>query len=411
LPPEINRITLEEALAMAQKHFRVASGESVPLQQASGRILHQYLRAVTSLPKFDVSEKDGFAVSRKDLARATPDKPVRLRISQRIGLGPLPIKPLRPGTCARILTGGFLPPNSDSVVMQEDVLEKGEYVCFKGQPRPCENVYPRGADVKEGEELFAPGHILRPEDVNLLVSLGTTRVEVSRVLDVSILATGSELVQTTDELGSGKVLESNKVVIKNKLNGFGFLASDAGIVGDNASEIAKSIEDALQRSDALVTTGGSSVGGADLVEDALRMIGAKILFHGVKLRPSSTAALALKGGKPIFSLSGLLQSCLVAIYYIVIPTLAWMRGDSDSPIPRVRARLEEGLAIGGEKDFMRAVWCKIEERGATLFARPLKASSHSRSVIVKANGIFLAKGGSRLAEGDFVLALVPGKLP
>jgi molybdenum cofactor synthesis domain-containing protein len=384
-----------------KKEFKQIGPERIPTKDALGRIAAVDILSEEDLPPYDISEKDGYAVNHSSILGASTSSPVALKVTQVLTPGSVPL-PLQLGTCAKIFTGARLPDGADCVVMQEDVIERNDTITFSSPVQPGSNIFKKGSDIKKGEKIISKWNIFGPYELNVISSLNIKQVDVLPKLKIAVLSTGSELISQPDENTKGKILDTNKPVLINVLNDFGFQTIDAGIEPDDATRIANKIKEFIDISDAIVVTGGSSVGAHDLTISSIMEKGGRILFHGVKLRPSSTAAIASLSGKPVFSLSGLIQSSLVAIHLITIPTLRYIQG-ADFKYPKVlEAKLDQEIHVDLPEDFLRAVWVRVTNKAGLLFANPTLASSHSRSVFLKSNGIVLVRGGETLQKGDLV---------
>lgn len=409
LPARVNRIPIEEARTLLEKVLPVQPPELVPTASAVGRILVEDFVAQKPFPPFDVSHIDGFAVRTYDLRGASPDSPVTLKVKGASRpAGALPRRIGR-GECIRVFTGAPLPPGADAVVMQEKVKAEGQVATFVGGERPLTNIYRAGDDVKPGALLLARGHSLTARDVSFLLTYGVRELKVARALRVSVLATGSELVEEPEQLGEGKTLESNRIVLKELLRELGFVPADAGVAPDEVGPLASAMNDALQGSDALLTTGGSSVSEADLVPDAVASLGGSVVFHGLLLKPSRTVGVAIVRGKPVFLLSGLIQASISALYNVVLPSLRHVQGLGWRGLSSVKARVTEDVAASDVPQIRRVIWVSLTSEGAILRASPIRASSPSRIVITRANAFIVTGPGQALKKGDLVdVRLPPG---
>jgi len=399
---DIERISYERLRPRISARLPVLSPESVEIFSADGRYLAAAVRAAKSVPPYDVSEKDGFAVSSRALAEATSDNPITLRVTDTVSPGRISRKQLGSGECMKILTGAYLPPGADAVVMQEDVEFVRGRATFTKSINVGANLFRAGSDIKKGEVLFDKGHRLSFEDTYILDSAGISDVPVTQRVKVGVLATGDELTGERSKTRDGFILDINRPVIMSHLERCGFLATDAGLARDDIDDISGHIERVLSKVDALITTGGSSVSNVDLVSESLSSMNTKRVFHGVKMRPSSTAGLSLHGSKPIFILSGLIQSCLVALYSFVIPSLRFMAGLGYTFHSAIEAKIEDDFKLWGEPGFKRAVWVHIENRNGVLYAIPSPASSHSRSVLRTSHGFFIGNSGSIITKGSTI---------
>lgn len=405
---DIERIPFDRIESLAGKKLKVVGPESLDLFLASSRYLAQDIFASKPIPPFDTSEKDGFAVRSKDLKNASAKHPVKLRVVGVAKAGEKPRPPLVKGDCVRIFTGAYLPLNADVVVMQEEVSynENEDIVEFNKPVDPGTNIFKKGSDIKDGELLFSKGHLLYPEDIYLLASAGISKVSVLKKLKVGVLATGDELTSNPNAQKDGFVLDVNRPVLLHHLELCGYSPQDAGLARDDVSDISTHIKKSIHHLDALITTGGSSVGKVDMVSESLRSIGAHRVFHGVKLRPSSTAGLSIYDSKPIFILSGLTQSCLVALYAIVIPTLRKMTGLGFTFNSVILTKLDEDFRVRGETGFKRAVWVRVQNKDGTLRAIPSMVSSHSRSILHKCHGFFIGDSGSLIKKGTVIPIII-----
>lgn len=397
----MQRIPYAEIESIVKKEFEQKMPEKILTKDALGRITATDILSKEDFPPHDISEKDGYAVNHLSILGASISSPVTLKVTQVVSPDSIPLS-LEMDTCAKIFTGARLPEGTDSVVMQEEVIEKGDSITFLSSVQPGTNIFRKGSDIRKGEKIISKWNILGPYELNVMSSLAIDQVDVLPKLKVAILSTGSELVSQVDDTTTGKILDTNKPVLMSVLRDAGFQTIDAGIEPDDAVKIANKVKNFIDISDAVVVTGGSSVGAHDLTISSIREMGARILFHGVKLRPSSTAGMASLSGKPVFSLSGLIQSSLVAIHLITIPTLRYIQG-SDFRYPRiVEAKIDQEIHVDLPHDFLRAIWVKVTAKDGILSANPTLASSHSRSVFLKSNGILLVKGSETLHKGDLV---------
>lgn len=404
------RISYEEVEALVEREFRRMQPEKVNISRAIGRILAEDITSDKDFPLYDTSEKDGYALNHRSILNASSSSPILLKVDQIIRPGFIP-SPLKKDSCSKILTGAWLPQGADSVVMQEEAVEKSDGVLFKHPVSPWSNVVRKGDDIKKGEKIIPKWKKVGAYELVILYTLGIQKVSVLPNLRVAILSTGSELISNY-KLGSrAKIIDINRPVLTRILQGAGYDTVDAGIASDDIKEISKKTQIFMKKADAMVITGGSSVGKYDMTTDSLKKIGANILFHGVKLRPSSTAGVAELDGKPIFLLSGLIQSAVLATFLIVLPTLHYIQGAEFGFTDVITAKLNRDLVVDAARDFLRAVWVKISSLQGELVAEPLIASSHVRSVLVKGNGLLLVRGGTALRRGQTVKVNIIKSLP
>lgn len=407
MPANVVRIPFEEAVSRLTSVLKVRKPTSVPVIDAIGCSLASDIVAGWRLPRFDVSHMDGYAVRSEDLAGASRDSPVVLRVqgmSRPDGLEP---SMLEPGTCVRVLTGGRVPSGSDSVVAQEAVQRKGDEVSFTERVEPGSHIHGAGSDVREGALLFRRGHVLNARDLSFLLAFGLPSVSVGLRLRVGVLASGNELVEGLGGPVEGKVIETNRMVLAEVLQASGFLVEDLGLSRDDAGEIASHLKKGLGRCDAILTTGGSSVSEADLVPDALRLLGGVEVFHGLLLRPSRTLGAFLSGEVPVFLLSGLIQGGVSAFFNMVYPALRYMDGMGWEPLPSVKTTLSKGLDRREGEMFKLVTWVRLTADQGRLMAEPIMSASTTRFVLTKANGFVVRDPGQSFKVGDMVDVRLP----
>ncbi|KHL69843.1 molybdopterin molybdenumtransferase [Pseudomonas flexibilis] len=329
--------------------------ESVPLEQADGRVLAAPLIAGLDLPPWDNSAMDGYALRLAD-GQGEP-----LPVSQRILAGSAP-QPLKPGTCARIFTGAPLPPGADCVEMQEntEVLADGR-VRFLEALRPGRNVRPRGQEVRTGETLLAAGSQLGPIELALAASIGIGTVTVRRRPRVALLSTGDELVEPGQPLGPGQIYNSNRRLLAAWLMRLGCEMRDAGILADDLQATRAALA-GVGEVDLILSTGGVSVGEADYLGQVLREAGDLALWK-LAIKPGKPLTCGHYRGVPVLGLPGNPASTLVTFGLLARPYLlrrlgveaveplgvevpagfAWERAGNRREY--LRARLEQGRAV------------------------------------------------------------------
>ncbi len=309
------RMTLSDAIDRLMKEDLIRVGtEIVSVYNACNRILAEDVIAKFDIPHFDRSAVDGYAVRAEDTFGASPNNPISLKIGGKIEIGEKPIE-LKRGEAIRVSTGSAIPKNANAVVMLEFTREFDGFVEIYKAVAPFENVSRRGEDFKAGEIVLRKGEVLLPQDIGVLRSLGYSNIRVLKKPVVSIIATGNELISSADEMYVGKVLNSNSPMLFCALKDFGCEPVDSGVVKDDFCELRNAILRALNFSDVVITTGGTSVGECDLVPEVVREIG-KILFHGISIKPGMPTGLGIINRKPVLMLSGFPVACLIGFYTV-----------------------------------------------------------------------------------------------
>jgi molybdopterin molybdotransferase len=320
---------------------------------AAGRWLAADARAVLAAPPYTCSAMDGYAVRAADLAG-----PVALPVRGSIYAGDSSPPPLAPGETARIFTGGTLPPGADAVVREEAVKREGDRARFHDPARTGENVRLAGEDVSAGGLALEAGTRLGPRQLALLAAVGAVRVVVRRRLRVAVIATGDEVV-------SGQLADSNGVAVAGLVRALGAEVVTSS-VGDRLDDVASVLAARLDDCDAILTTGGVSVGERDLVPEALRLIGAEVRVHGVPMKPGKPFLFALRQGRPAFGLPGSPSACLVAFEVFARPALLALAGAARRHRPTLLLPLAE--AASGKPGRARILWAKVDDDGRV---RPL----------------------------------------
>ena len=375
--------------------------ERVALPAALGRALAEDLRAVRSLPPFDNSQMDGYALRSAD----APGPGARLRVAFEVFAGDAAGRPLPPGACARVFTGAPLPPGADCVEMQEEVSRRGAVARFR---RPAEKgrfVRPAGADVAAGAVALARGTLVDPGAVGLAAGLGRTELLVHRRPRVAILATGDELVPVDRAPGPGRIVDSNSHALAAACLEAGGEPIRLPLAGDDRGELARAMA-AAEGADLLVTTGGVSVGEKDLVRRALEGVGVKLDFWRVAIRPGKPLAFGRRGRTAVFGLPGNPASAFVTFEVFVRPAIRALAGLAGSG----RAELPARLAAAVERPPGLTVYlrCRARLSRGEIWLEPFRTqqSGHLSSVVGVEALAVVPPGPSRLARGSRVQALL-----
>ena len=397
-------LTLEEALAQILASVPLPRAETVSLNQATGRVLADQIQSPIDLPTFDNSAMDGYAVRTADVASAKPASPAHLRLAGKVAAGDVFQGEMAAGTCVRLFTGSPLPAGADAVVMQEDTqIDPGApgAVAILAPAGPGENVRTRGEDVKQGSILAEPGAILTPGRIGLLAATGFGRLRVGRQPVVGLLATGSELTEPGQPLAPGRIYESNRTALAALMEHVGAVPKTLPLVADALAETGQALADAFDQCDAVVTSGGVSVGEMDFLKLAFEQIGGDLEFWKVAIKPGRPFVFGRCQGKLLFGLPGNPVSALVTFLLLVRPALLRWQGATDVSLPSHPGVLAEPLANQGDRrHFMRV---KVNPTGKVQLAG-LQAS-HALSSLASANGLVDVPAHTTLAEGSATTVL------
>jgi len=313
-----------------------AAGEAVPLAEAAGRVLARPVVSDVDLPPFEKSMMDGFALRAADAPRAGE---ARLRVVGESRAGRGFDGELSPGTCVEIYTGAELPRGADAVLMVEHARREGDVLVLDRPVAPGQHVSPQGEILRVGREVLGPGRRLSPADVAVLAAVGCEPVTVFPRPRVAVLTTGDELVPPSARPGPGQIREGNTLYLAAACRGLGCAVHAAGIAPDEPAALARALSAALEAGDALITTGGVSVGRYDLVGAALESLGVEPVLHKVAIKPGKPIWFGLLGAKPVFGLPGNPVSALLGFEVFVRPALSRLEGGAP-------AEQEERLGTG-----------------------------------------------------------------
>jgi molybdopterin molybdotransferase len=393
--------SVEEAQSEILGAVAPLGAESVLLLDSLGRVLAEDLVAERTLPPWDNSEMDGYAVHAADTARA----PVVLALQGEAAAGRPAAEPLRPGHAYRIFTGAPLPTGANAVVKQEDVEIGDGVVRLRAPVREGESVRSRGSDVAPGERALRRGAVMKAGEVGLCAALGRTQVQVHRRPLVAILSTGDELVEPDRAPGPGQIVNSNSLAVAALVREIGATPVRLGVVPDDPKAIEARIQEA-RFADLLLTIGGVSVGDHDHVRDVLAALGCELRFWKVRVKPGKPLVFGLWNGRPVLGLPGNPVSSMVTFELFARPALLKLMGRAQVERYRTRARL---LAPVGKDDdrrhYLRAV---VSRDGEELVVRVLsKQSSGQLSSMVGVNAFAILPEEARgAAEGEILEVLL-----
>ena len=397
-------LSLEEAVERSLAAAPLLGSEIVPLADAGGRFVASPLKAGVSLPGFDNSAMDGYAARSADLNGATTESPVELSCIGVIPAGAHPVDKVGEGTCMRIFTGSPIPRGADAVIMQEDCSTPGDdhTVRCNDSIKPWENIRLKGEDVREGDPLITAGMRVTAGTIGLLAATGHHSVEVGLRPKVGLVTTGSELVEPPGELQPGEIYESNRAMLASLVSKANGLPTPYPIVPDTLEATVAALERAFAENDAVLTSGGVSVGDHDHVRPAIERLGGSLDFWKVAVKPGKPFVLGQVGGKPVFGMPGNPVSAIVTYLLMVRPALLKMQGAAEWRLTKRPGRLANELVNKGDRrHFVRVT---IDDLGLVRSVGGQR--SHMLGSLAKSNGLVDLPPGSRLAKGDPVDVLL-----
>ncbi|WP_445356344.1 molybdopterin molybdotransferase MoeA [Microbulbifer sp. ANSA002] len=392
MPIESAREKLLEALSP------ISGTETLPLAQAAGRVLAEDVFSTVNLPPCDNSAMDGYALRFEDLASGLP-----LELIGKSFAGAPFDGVVNPGTCVRIMTGAAVPVGADTIVMQENVDAQEESIHINSEVRAGDHIRRCGEDVAEGASLLKAGERISVPHIALLAAAGVGTVAVVRKPVIALFSTGDELRQPGEALGEGDIYDSNRIALLAALNKLDLEILDLGILPDNKQAITNALQRASQEADAIITSGGVSVGEADYTREVLEELG-EIGFWKVAMKPGKPFAFGFLQGTPFFGLPGNPVSALVTFYQLAVPALSVMKGDQWTGPQTLQAKLLKPLKKKpGRTDFQRGVY-RSDESGALVVEPVGTQGSHILSGLAVANCfIVLARDSGSVEAGEQVV--------
>lgn len=376
--------------------FKKPKAVIIPLSRALDRILAEDIVAEEDLPKFDRSAVDGYAVRAESTIGASQFRPKILQMTDADEIDHQHVK--------QVWTGNRIPKGADAVVMLEETKRTADKIELWVSLTPGENISRKGEDIKKGDIAMKSGTRLKPQHLGLLAALGKAEAKVFEKPRIAILSTGNELVEVGSKLRENEIFEVNRIVLSALCQELGSETLDLGIAKDDIKEITAKLRFGLENADAIITSGGTSVGALDLVPEAVNAIGKPgVIVHGVAMRPAMPTALAAVEGKPIVVLSGNPVAAIIGFEVFARPLIFRMLGlEKEELRPMIEAKMTRKVTAAlGRKTFVR-VW--VFRKDDEFFAEPVSArGSGIISTMTKANGyVIVPKNREGLAEGENV---------
>jgi len=377
---------------------------TVPLHKALNRVLAEDVIAKEALPRFDRSAVDGYALKSEDTNGASQFKPALFQLTDSDTVNSRQAK--------QVWTGNAIPKGADAVVMLENTQRRDGKLDIWVQLAPSDNVSKKGEDVKKGETAVKAGTRLKPYHLGLLAALGNSEVKVAEKPKIAILATGNELAEVGSKPAENQIFESNKIMLSAMCRELDAEPLDMGIVKDDVAEITEKLRTALLNADAVITTGGTSVGGLDLVPDAVNKMGKPgVIIHGVAMRPAMPTALAVLEEKPVMILSGNPVAAIIGFEVFARPLICKMLGmKKEEPRPTVKAVMTRKVATAlGRKTFVRV---RVLQKNSEFHAEPVSArGSGAISTMTRGNGfVIVPENREGITEGELVTVHLFGEV-
>ena len=377
----------------------------VPLAEARGLAISASVEAPEAVPPFTNSAMDGFAVRAADTVGA----PVELRVVGTVAAGSAPDVEVGPSCAVRIMTGAPLPVGADAVVMVERTrsVGGGDAVVVEVEVPEGNHIRAAGEDLQPGDPVFSSGTVLGPGHLGVLASIGVDRVAAWRRPRVGVLSTGNELVDEVGPLKIGQIRDANRPSLLGLLDEMGVTGVDLGRVADDEEAIEAALRGGVSTCDAVLSSGGVSMGDFDYVKVVLDRIG-DMRWMQVAIKPAKPLAFGLVDGVPVFGLPGNPVSSMVSFELFARPALRAMAGRRDLDRPRVRAVVEGDLRRrpDGKVHFARVVVSTRDD--VTYTSSAGGQGSHQLTAMAAATGLAVLPDGDGVTDGDEVEVLLLG---
>ena len=391
------RISLEQALDILMDHVTQGRTERKPLEQCLGLVLSEDVYALLDMPPFSRSAQDGYALCSKDSVGVDAENPVKLKVTGKIYAGDYLDIQVRSGEAVRIMTGAMIPAGADCVLRHEGEnvvqiykeVEPGGSICFKGE------------EYKKGHILLHAGTKIDAAALAVASGNGIMELPVYERVRAAVVSSGSEVVEPGTPLTPGKIYNTNTVYMKARLHQLGAQVMMSQTVGDDLEVMTGALKEAANQAELVITTGGVSVGQKDLTEEALLSIGAKILFHGIAMKPGMPTLAAEKDGVLFIGLSGNPFSAAIPFEMFVREILSLKMGD-----PELKLRRETLTAVTGfSKNSRRRRFLRGKAVGKEVWLPDQQANGQMRSMVGCNCLIEIPAGSGPVQAGDKVEVL------
>ncbi len=403
-------IPLSEAQNFVLAAVKPKEPEKVSLDEAFGMTASENLLSNESIPAYDNSAMDGYAISETDRVRLNGVKAVTLKVHTTIAAGPNADQTISDGEAARIMTGAPIPNGTSCVVIVEDTTFENDSVTIKQSYQPGDNIRRAGSDIASGEKVLARGTTLQAAHLGVLASVGHSSITAFGRPQIGVISTGNELVEENRSLRRGEIRDSNRHSIMAIVRTTGAEVVDLGIVRDDPQVLRDAFASAARDLDAIITSGGVSVGDFDYTKSILKELsGNTARWMQIAIRPAKPFAFGLIGSTPFFALPGNPVSALVSFELLVRPAIRKMLGQSQLFSANLSAIAVNDYqrSMDGKTHFVRSQL--FADQDGTLFVEALdKQSSHMLHEMSRANSLVIVPDGNGFSKSDQVKVMPLG---
>ena len=392
-------IGFKEALDITLANVSVGPPETLPLSRLAGRCLAANITSLVDCPPISSSRKDGYAVQSRDVAGASQENPVILKVVGTLVAGEISGVKIKKGQTVRLTTGAPLPEGADAVLSEEFCQRNEDKIIAANTADAGRNIQARGKDIRRKEAVAGKGTKLTPAMIGLLAASGHASAKVYCLPRVAVIATGDEVVAPGKPLPEGKLYASNMVEICSWLSLLG-LDYDTELVSDRKKDIAAAITTHLPHADLLITCGGAWGSEKDLVLDVAEELNWHGLYHRVRMGPGKPVGFGLLQNKPFFFLPGGPPSNEMAFLQLAIPALLKMTGGTPVLFPLASARLSQ--SVSGKKAWTDFVHARLATHDDQLRVQPARLKSGLQSMARKEALIIIPEDRDEIAAGDTI---------
>ena len=392
-------ISFKEAFDLTLSHVGAGKTETLPLNQLNNRVLSADLVSNANCPSISTSRKDGYAVISADVAAASKQNPVQLKIVGSLTAGDMDHFEICSGQAARVTTGAALPARADAVISEEFCQRSEDIISAYNTAATGRNILECGADIKKGELVARKGEKLSPAMIGLLASAGYDKAPVYHSPRVAVIATGDEVIAPGQPLAGGKLYASNMVELCAWLTEYRF-SYTAELVDDSKTDIRAAITGQLPVADAFITSGGAWGSERDLIIKVAENLDWQGVYHRVRMGPGKPVGFGLIENKPIFILPGGPPSNEMAFLQLALPALLKMKGEPKVSFPFARARLSE--TVHGHRDWTDFIHAQLDREKKQLIVRPAKLKSRLQSMARKEALILIPEDRDEITAGEWV---------
>ncbi|MFY9637730.1 MAG: gephyrin-like molybdotransferase Glp [Methanobacterium sp.] len=395
--PEI--LNVQQTREIIRKYENTTVKELIDIKDGNSRVLAQNITVLIDVPPFDRSAMDGYSVIAEDLTNASDSQPRFLKVVDEVGAGEITNHVLKFGEAIRIATGAQMPKGADSIVMEENVEFKGEKIKIKTPISFNNDVSLIGEDLKKGETILFEGQILGPQHLSVIASAGYNEIEVFKKPNIGVIITGTELVEPSTDLKPGMIINSNQYALKGVIED-SWAVAHIKQCPDNREKLVKDVIEAVEKYDAIITTGGTAISKGDLIVDIIEELG-EVPVHGVTIKPGKPFGFGIISETPIFMLSG--YPVAVAVQYDMFVRNYILK------MQNVNKKYKMVKAIAGENvrsspDKYNIIRADFKEDEGIVY--PIRTKAGINKSILMSNCYIIAKEGiGMIKKGDECMVL------